>query len=614
MKKYNNDGMNAEDKAFNLFAEMIIKKIEGLQADWQKPWFTSGAGSWPKNISGREYNGINTLMLWMHCEDKGYKMPRFCTYNQVSKMNDEAEAKNNDLPKVYVRQGEKSFPVMFTSFSCVNKDTKERISHEDYKKLPEAEQLNYNVYPKTQIFYVFNVEQTNLQEARPELWKKLEEEYAPTKIEEAGNYKFLLVDKMIEQNLWICPITTKYQDRAYYSLTNNEIVVPEKTQFKDGPSFYGTLFHEMTHSTGAEGVLNRKIGTREKGDYAREELVAELGAAVVAQRYGINQHIKEESCAYLKGWLDNLRESPEFIKTTLTDVKKATALITQKVDAVAQTLEQEQSQGQGEGGEKKKELLNKDNKIKREYYDNGQIKYEFEVNQNEKRDGRSRTWYENGQLETEEFYIDGLQFGTQKAWWGNGKLKYEENYNPDGKEHGWRKGWHENGQLGFVAFYDNLTIDGVTKTWYSNGQLASEKNYENGKWHGVWKEWFENGVQKTEIHYKNGEKDGVDKEWHSNGKLAKECHWKNGARDGIQRTWYENGQAKDECNYVDWKKDGVEKHWYQNGNLSLEGCWKNGEPHGWHRGWNEDGSSQGEHYFKNGVRSPFNDRKKGLGI
>jgi len=97
----------------------------------------------------------------------------------------------------------------------------------------------------------------------------------------------------------------------------------------------------MTHSTGTESVLDRfKPTSFGSPEYAREELVAELGSALVAQRYGMTKHIKEDSCAYLKGWLDELKESPQFIKTTLLDVKKAASLITQRVDKIAQELEQ----------------------------------------------------------------------------------------------------------------------------------------------------------------------------------------------------------------------------------------------------------------------------------
>lgn len=72
-KKYNNDGPSAEDKALDLFAEMMIERIETISKDWSKPWITEGSLGWPKNLSGREYNGMNALMLLLHCEKNGYK-------------------------------------------------------------------------------------------------------------------------------------------------------------------------------------------------------------------------------------------------------------------------------------------------------------------------------------------------------------------------------------------------------------------------------------------------------------------------------------------------------------------------------------------------------------
>lgn len=287
-------------------------------------------------------------LLMLHCEKNGYKIPRFCTFDCVQRMNRDAkDREGNELPKVSVLKGEKSFPVMLTTFTCVHKDTKEKIKYDDYKRLSPEEQKHYNVYPRMQVFRVFNVQQTNLQESRPELWTKLEAENGQHRTGGGEHFSFAPVDTMIRDNLWICPIYPKHQDNAYFSLSKNEIVVPEKTQFKSGESFYGTLFHEMTHSTGVEGVLNRIKPTAWGSDeYAREELVAELGAALVSQRYGMNTHIKEDSCTYIKGWLDKLKESPQFIKTTLVDVKRATAMITQKVDRIAQELEQGQSKEQ----------------------------------------------------------------------------------------------------------------------------------------------------------------------------------------------------------------------------------------------------------------------------
>lgn len=344
-RKRNTDGPNSEDKALDLFAEMMIEKIESIRkSDWEKPWFMEGALQWPRNLLGREYNGMNAMMLLLHCEKEGYKIPRFCTFDCVQRLNKPGKD-GEELPRVSVLRGEKSFPVMLTTFTCIHKETKEKIKYDDYKKLSDEDKQQYNVYPKMQVFRVFNVQQTNLQKARPELWEKLEQENAGPKIGNGEHFSFSPVDTMIRDNLWICPIKPLHQNNAYYSISKNEIVVPEKEQFKSGESFYGTLFHEMTHSTGAEGVLDRfNPTTFGSPEYAREELVAELGSALVAQRYGMMKYIKEDSCPYLKGWLDELKESPQFIKTTLLDVKRATSLITQKVDKIAQELEQNVNQ------------------------------------------------------------------------------------------------------------------------------------------------------------------------------------------------------------------------------------------------------------------------------
>lgn len=292
-------------------------------------------------------------MLLLHCENEGYKIPRFCTFDCVQRMNKptEKQAKEGvELPRVSVNKGEKSFPVMLTTFTCIHKETKEKIKYDDYKKLSDDEKKMYNVYPKMQVFRVFNVAQTNLQEARPELWEKLERENAGTKLEESEKMSFEPMDVMIRDNRWICPIKPMHQDKAYFSISKNEIVIPEKSQFKDGESFYGTLWHEMTHSTGIEGQLDRiKPACFGSDEYAREELVAELGSALVAQRYGMSKALKEESCAYLKSWLEHLKESPQFIKTTLLDVKKATSLVTQNVDKIAQELEQKNKVKQDDG-------------------------------------------------------------------------------------------------------------------------------------------------------------------------------------------------------------------------------------------------------------------------
>ena len=359
-KPYTKEGPSAEDKALDLFADMMIERIQSLSGKdgWKKPWFTEGTLQWPKNLNGREYNGMNAMMLLLHCEKEGYKIPRFCTFDRIQQFNKTGKKDEEQKPRVSVLKGEHSFPVMLTTFTVVNKETKEHIKWEDYKLLSQEEREKYNVYPKLQTYHVFNVSQTNLKEVRPEFWEKLEQEYSMPKVEKDEQFAFEPVDRMIADNRWICPIKPMFGDSAYFSISKNEIVMPEKRQFKDGESFYSNLFHEMGHSTGAEGQLDRiKPATFGSAEYAREELVAELTAALTAQRYGMTKHLKGDSAAYLKSWPDSLKESPQFIKTTLLDVKKATSMLTQHIDKIAMEIDQEKKAEQTEnvGNEEKME-------------------------------------------------------------------------------------------------------------------------------------------------------------------------------------------------------------------------------------------------------------------
>lgn len=357
-KKYNSDGRTAEDRALDKFADLMIEKIQTIQNDWKKPWFTQGVStSLPKNLTGREYNGMNSLMLMMHAEKMGYELPVWCTFDRVTSLNftkdkqgarqGAKDANGEPLPHVGVNKGEKSFPVFITVFSVVDKETKEKIKYDDYKRMNDEEREKYNVYPKLQVYNVFNVAQTNLKEARPELYQKLVDQNTQVRpeVKEGQMFSFPAVDRMIKDNEWICPIQPTYGDDAYYSISRNLIVVPEKKQFKSGESFYSNLSHEMAHSTGAENQLNRlKPASFGSKEYAREELVAELSAALVSQRYGLGKTIKEDSVPYIKNWLTSLKEEPAFIKTVLQDVKKASHLINQHIDAVQMKIDNEQKQ------------------------------------------------------------------------------------------------------------------------------------------------------------------------------------------------------------------------------------------------------------------------------
>lgn len=333
--------LSAEDKALERFTELMIDKIKSIDRDWEKPWFTDGALLWPRNLHGRRYNGGNALMLMLHAEKEGYKLPVWCTFNSIQRDLNPPQKGSEKGEVVRVIKGEMAFPVFLTTFTVIEKESKEKIAWEDYKKLTDEEKTKYNVYPRSHVFNVFNVAQTNLQQVRPELYAKLEKQCVIKQHQQTGEiFSFPPIDAMIANNAWVCPIKPEKQDGAYYSVSKDHIVVPLKEQFIDGESFYGTLLHEMTHSTGAVSRLGRlKACSFGDKDYSREELVAELGSALICQQNGIHKHVKGDSAAYLKSWLAGLEESPDFIRTVMSDVRKATAVINYRMLEVNRQLD-----------------------------------------------------------------------------------------------------------------------------------------------------------------------------------------------------------------------------------------------------------------------------------
>ena len=141
-----------------------------------------------------------------------------------------------------------------------------------------------------------------------------------------------MLDELIYMQNWYCPIKVKYSDSAFYVPSNDYIVCPEKEQFPQGVEFYGTLLHEMAHSTGNSQRLNRTFGSF-FGDelYAREELVAELTSALCGAFFGIVTAPQDNNAAYLKHWLTKLKQEPAFLIDILGDVNKAAKMITERV-------------------------------------------------------------------------------------------------------------------------------------------------------------------------------------------------------------------------------------------------------------------------------------------
>lgn len=322
----------ASDKALQRFAELMIEKIKQVEDNWQKPWFGIKGGGLPQNIEGRTYNGVNSFMLFLLSEKEQYSLPVYMTFMQ---------AKDSGLN---ILKGEKSFPVIYWNFSVRDKNGK-KIPFDVYKNLDKNEQQEYKVTPFLKTYNVFNVQQTNLQETKPEKWEALKEQFKiPAIKDEQGMLTVPLIDAMVREQQWICSIYSKEGNSAYHARgEDNHIVVPLKGQFKDGENFYSTLLHEMAHSTGEPEHLNREKGVI-FGDkqYAKEELVAELTSATVGQSLGISTYIREENAMYLKNWLGALKEDPKFIYNILADVGKASNMIQEHASRMEQYLTPEE--------------------------------------------------------------------------------------------------------------------------------------------------------------------------------------------------------------------------------------------------------------------------------
>ncbi|RYY07705.1 MAG: antirestriction protein, partial [Alphaproteobacteria bacterium] len=94
--------------------------------------------------------------------------------------------------------------------------------------------------------------------------------------------------------------------------------------FHTSDAYYSTLAHELCHATGHGDRLARPtLLSTKREDYAREELVAELGAAFVSGAIGIKLHDREDHAAYLASWLQTLRNDKRCIFTAATQAQAA---------------------------------------------------------------------------------------------------------------------------------------------------------------------------------------------------------------------------------------------------------------------------------------------------
>ncbi len=249
-------GRERADAYHQQFAERIIQALKEGTAPWQKPW-KPGERIMPHNFgSGRDYRGGNAVYLAMNALRRGYADPRWGGYRQIQEAGG------------HVRKGEKGTPIMYVEWrqQRTARDDKGNpvLDNEGRKKLEWVQRDR----PIVKLHHVFNVEQTDglklrsLAKAVPE-WEG--HERAEALIRASG----VRVDHVAG-------------DRAYYSLKDDRVVLPDRSQFESHSAYTHTALHELGHATGQPDRLNRPTLVRHGGfgseAYAREELRAEIAA------------------------------------------------------------------------------------------------------------------------------------------------------------------------------------------------------------------------------------------------------------------------------------------------------------------------------------------------
>ena len=315
------------DKLSEAYTSALLAKFNE-DLFWEKPWFNIQCR--PINLRGTGYSGANLFLLSMMMDMKNYKSPVFLTYNQAQKLG------------AIVNKGEKGYPVQRYITYYITPD-KKYLSEEDYQKLSKVEQQDCTRRVKLSSYTVFNLSQTNLQEVNPQVYKKIISKYSGishNKVIGKGNE---LLDKCIGNQTWICKIHERESNQAYYSPREHYIVLPLREQFKEMAQFYSTALHEMAHSTKHPDAVGRTVKAAEGVDpYGHEELVAELSAGLTGLAMGIEQKPQANNIAYLKCWIDNMKQDPHYIFNCLTDSKNISRFMCNKLGVdLSQSISQE---------------------------------------------------------------------------------------------------------------------------------------------------------------------------------------------------------------------------------------------------------------------------------
>jgi len=274
-----------------IVTEQILGKLDKGEIPWRKPWTV--VGGCPRSIRNKPYRGANTILLGM----TGRPGP-WLTYK-------EAERRGG-----HVKKGEKGSFVVF--FKFLDKQTKDKQTGE----------IKKDRIPLMRYYKVFSLEQCEgvsepkwLAQARAKV-----ETNTHTPIEQAEALWAAYEDK---------PKVEHGSTRACYAPFQDKISMPVPESFDSPSHYYSTLYHEGVHSTGHESRTGRLEGFKAVApfgseDYSKEELVAEIGSAMLAAHAGIDcPDVERNTVAYLQNWSKKLRDDPNLFTRACSLAQKA---------------------------------------------------------------------------------------------------------------------------------------------------------------------------------------------------------------------------------------------------------------------------------------------------
>lgn len=177
-----------------------------------------------------------------------------------------------------------------------------------------------------------------------------------------------------------------------------------------------------------------------------------------------------------------------------------------------------------------------------------------------KLEGKRTEYFNNGKINSEYNYTDGIFNGDFNIYSFSGEMRFEADIDPN-------IGSGTNYYLVRKGNFVDGDQQGQNLEYHGNGKLKEKSNYLDGKLHGEIHKYTKDGYLIEHGQYANGLKDGYFEESYYDGQLKQQAFYINDTLDGSLKSYYENGNRYEDFNYVNGKKDGIQKEYFDNGIL-----------------------------------------------